>query len=92
MKKQLIKPSDAEDKAITLAAMSDADAMPLTDSEWEQVKPQLKRGPGRPVGSSKSQVTLRLDLEVLQALKSTGRGWQTRANEVLRSWVNQQAR
>lgn len=92
MKKQLIKPSDAEDQAITLAAMSDADAMPFTDSEWEQVKPQLKRGPGRPVGSNKSQVTLRLDLEVLQALKSTGRGWQTRANEVLRSWVNQQAR
>ncbi len=92
MKKKLIKPSDAEDQAITLAAMSDADALPLTDGEWAQARPQLKRGPGRPVGSNKSQVTLRLDLEVLQALKSTGRGWQTRANDVLRSWVNQQAR
>ncbi|MCF8192749.1 MAG: BrnA antitoxin family protein [Candidatus Methylopumilus sp.] len=92
MKKKLIRPSDAEDQAITLAAMSDVDATPLTDSEWAEIKPQLKRGPGRPIGSNKSQVTLRLDSEVLQALKSTGRGWQTRANEVLRSWVNQHSR
>ncbi|MEQ1488174.1 MAG: BrnA antitoxin family protein [Methylotenera sp.] len=91
MNKKLIRPTAAEDAAITAAAMSDPNAIPFTDSEWNQAKTQLKRGAGRPVGSTKAQVTLRLDLEVLQALKSTGRGWQTRANEVLRDWAHHQS-
>jgi uncharacterized protein (DUF4415 family) len=91
MNKKLIKPTDAEDAVITSAAMNDADAIPFTDKEWEQVKPQLHRGPGRPLGSgTKAQVTLRLDLEVIETLKSTGPGWQTRANEVLLNWAHLQ--
>jgi uncharacterized protein (DUF4415 family) len=91
MNKKLIRPTDEEDALITAAALSDADALPLTDSEWNAVKASAKRGPGRPMGSgSKAQVTLRLDLEVIQALKATGSGWQTRANEVLRKWAHHQ--
>jgi uncharacterized protein (DUF4415 family) len=91
MNKKLIRPTDNEDALITAAALSDPDALPLTDKEWDAVKAKVKRGPGRPIGSgSKAQVTLRLDLEVLQALKATGAGWQTRANEVLRKWAHQQ--
>ncbi|MGD9773863.1 BrnA antitoxin family protein [Diaphorobacter sp.] len=47
------------------------------------------RGRGRPRGSvaaqTKDQVTLRLDHDVLEALKATGRGWQTRVNDLLRA-------
>lgn len=47
-----------------------------------------KRSRGRPAGSvaaqTKAQVTLRLDIDVLHALKATGRGWQTRINALLR--------
>jgi uncharacterized protein (DUF4415 family) len=76
--------SSQEDAAITAAALSDPDALPLTDAQWAQVKPQLKRG--RPLGSgSKTQVTLRIDTEVLNKFKATGSGWQSRINEVLRS-------
>ncbi len=93
MHKPLIKPSDKEDASITAAALSDPDSTPLTDSEWNDVKPRLKRGPGRPLGSgSKAQVTLRLDIEVIKALKATGAGWQTRANDVLRLWVQHQSK
>ena len=89
MNKKLIRPTDDEDKLITAAAISDPDAAPLTDSEWESVRTRLKRGRGRPLGSgSKAQVTLRLDLEVIEALKATGAGWQTRANDVLLKWVH----
>ena len=35
----LILPTPAEDAAITAAALADPDAVPFTDSEWEQVKP-----------------------------------------------------
>jgi uncharacterized protein (DUF4415 family) len=43
---------------------------------------------GRPLGSgSKMQVTLRLDIDVVEKLKAEGAGWQTRANAVLRRSV-----
>jgi uncharacterized protein (DUF4415 family) len=44
---------------------------------------------GRPAGSvaavSKEPVKLRLDPDVLAALRATGDGWQTRINEMLRA-------
>lgn len=46
---------------------------------------------GRPVGSvatvTKSPVKLRLDPDVLAALRATGKGWQTRVNALLREAV-----
>ena len=89
LKAGTIRPTPAEDAAIT-AAMNDPDAMPFTDAEWDQVKPLVRRG--RPLGSgSKMQVTLRLDVDVVEKLKATGAGWQTRANDVLRNWVKRHA-
>ena len=83
-------PTPQEDAAITAAAASDPDAMPLTDVEWERAKPLARRG--RPLGSgSKMQVTLRLDIDVVEKLKATGAGWQTRANEALRNCVKRHA-
>lgn len=90
LKAGTIRPTPAEDAAITAAAQSDPDAMPFTDAEWEQIKPLVRRG--RPLGSgSKMQVTLRLDIDVVEKLKATGAGWQTRANEALRNWVKRHA-
>ena len=90
LKTGIILPTPAEDAAITAAALSDPDAVPFTDAEWLQVKPLLRRG--RPLGSgSKTQVTLRLDVEVLEKFRASGDGWQTRINEALKSWVRTQA-
>jgi len=84
LKAGTILPTPAEDVAITAAAKSDPDAVPFTDSQWEQVKPLLRRG--RPLGSgTKTQITLRLDTDVLEKFKASGEGWQTRINEVLRA-------
>ncbi len=86
----LILPTPAEDAAITAAALADPDAVPFTDAEWLQVKPLVRRG--RPLGSgSKTQVTLRLDVEVVEKFKASGDGWQTRINDVLKSWAKTQA-
>ena len=83
LKTGTILPTPAEDAAIAAAAMSDRDAMPFTDAEWEQVKPVLRRG--RPLGSgTKTQITLRLDVDVVDKFKASGDGWQTRINAVLR--------
>lgn len=41
--------------------------------------------PGRPpLPNPKRQVTLRLDPDVLEKFRATGRGWQSRINEALR--------
>lgn len=90
LKAGTILPTPAEDAAITAAALADPDAVPLTDAEWEQVKPLVRRG--RPLGSgTKTQVTLRLDVEVLEKFRASGDGWQTRINEALKSWVRTHA-
>lgn len=52
----------------------------------EQIKSRKR---GRPVGSKqtvvKEAIKIRLDADVLDALRSTGNGWQTRINDTLRS-------
>ena len=78
----LALPSDDEDAAITAAALSDPDNQPLTAEQLGQFKRR-----GRPVGSNKAKVNLRIDVDILEASKSGGEGWQTRINAALRDWV-----
>ena len=40
--------------------------------------------PKLPEGERKISVTIRLDADLLDALRATGPGWQTRANDMLR--------
>jgi len=91
LKPGTIWPTDEEDAAITAAAMSDPDALPLTDEQWERVKPFVRIGArpaGRPkVETPKPKVTVRLSPDVLAHLRATGRGWQTRMDAVLREAV-----
>jgi len=79
-------PTDEEDAAITAAALSDPDAIPLTDKEWEAVKPRLSRG--RPKADvTKELISLRLSRDTLERFRATGAGWQTRIDEALKEWV-----
>ena len=58
-------PSPEEDAAITAAAMSDPDAMPLTDDEFVQ----LKRV-GRPRSVvTKERITIRLSRDVVESFR-----------------------
>lgn len=48
---------------------------------------------GRPAGTgTKELVSLRIDRDVLTKLRAGGRGWQTRANEILRRGVTGRSR
>ena len=48
----------------------------------------ITRGRGRPPGAVKRPtLNMRVDAEVLEALKATGPGWQTRINALLRDAV-----
>ena len=60
-----------------------AKARPISDfPELAAAFPKSKGG--RPRGSNKQAVSLRLDREVIDKCKATGAGWQSRINEVLR--------
>ena len=61
--------------------------VPLEEGK-EAFRKALKRGrPKAPV--TKISTTIRLDADVLEALRATGRGWQTRLNRVLRKWLKE---
>jgi uncharacterized protein (DUF4415 family) len=79
-------PSPEEDAAITAAAMSDPDALPFTDEEWEGVQPILRRG-RPPAVTTKERITIRLSAEVVRSFRATGKGWQTRLDRVLQDWL-----
>lgn len=65
----------------------DEDDRPATAEEMDAaIAADLKRR-GRPVGSGKTQIALRVDNDTLAAFKATGKGWQTRMNEALREWL-----
>lgn len=78
---KLIAPTPEEDAAITAAALSDPDNPPLTDQQLVQMQPMR----GRPrLARPKVALTMRVDAEVMDALKGSGPGWQTRVNSLLR--------
>lgn len=62
-------------------------ARPASEVHGAKVAGQLVRKGGRPpkpVEERKQQVTMRFAPDLLQALRDTGPGWQTRVEEVLR--------
>ena len=65
-----------------------AKARPAREVLPPDVLAAFGRNPGgRPPGSAKEQVSLRLDREVLGRFRADGPGWQTRINAALRRAV-----
>jgi len=68
----------------------------LTDEQLAQARPfaevfpdlaeSIRRSRGRPKAEKRLQhVSIRLDPEVVAKFKATGKGWQSRINEVLKA-------
>ena len=85
-------PTVEEDRIITTAARSDPDAQPLTPSQLKAMVP-LKALRGRPKSENrKLLVSVRYSPEVVAYFKSTGDGWQTLMDSVLRKYVARHSR
>ena len=85
-------PTVAEDKAITAAARSNPDAQPLTPRQLNAMVP-LKALRGRPRSPNKKLlVSVRYSPEVVAYFKSTGEGWQSLMDSILRKYVARQSR
>ncbi len=70
------------------------DSPPLSDAVLKRMRPAIevvpeiveayRRSRGRPPkAETKVPVTIRLDAKVVEAFRATGRGWQTRINDIL---------
>lgn len=85
-------PTPEEDRAITAAARSDPDAQPLTPSQLKAMVP-LRTLRGRPKSDKKKLlISIRYSPEVVAYFKSTGEGWQSRMDGVLREYVDRHSR
>lgn len=88
----VLMPTADEDKAITAAARTDPDAQPLTPKQLKAMVP-LRVARGRPKsGNKKLLVSIRYSPEVLAYFKSTGEGWQSLMDSVLRRYVARHSR
>ncbi|WP_429362036.1 BrnA antitoxin family protein [Paraburkholderia sp. MM5496-R1] len=64
----------------------------MTDEFFEQADQYegnrlVKRGRGRPRGTTKTATTVRFDDDVLETLKASGPRWQSRLNALVRDWL-----
>ena len=86
----IIVPSVEENRQIVAAARQDPDAQPLTVRQLKAMVP-LKSVRGRPKLENKKQlVSVRYSPEVLAFFRSTGEGWQSRMDGVLREYIDKQ--
>jgi len=77
-------PSDEEELAINAGIIADADTYELSPSETANL-----RRAGRPLAAiTKEQITIRLSRDVTDYFRRSGRGWQTRMNEVLQEYIS----
>ena len=85
-------PTTEEDRAITAAAKGDPDALPLTRKQLKAMVP-MRALRGRPKSENKKLlVSVRYSPEVVAYFKSTGEGWQSRMDGVLRKYVERHSR
>ncbi len=72
----------------------DPDDAPEADEEWFKNAPVyigdtlIKRGVGRPpIKNAKEMLSLRLDSDVLEKLRASGKGWQTGLSKYIKEAV-----
>ena len=88
----IVMPTLQQNKAINVAAKADPDAKPLTPKQLKSMVP-MKALRGRPKSPiTKQLVSVRYSTEVLAYFKSTGDGWQSRMDGVLREYVSRHSR
>lgn len=85
LKPNTLFPSDEENAQITAAAYADPDAVPLTDAEWERVKPLLRVGQQ----SQKQRIAISFDTEIIDYFRARGNDWQSRMNDALKDWLKE---
>ena len=88
----VVMPTLAGDRAITAAAKADPDAQPLSPAQLKAMVPARTLRGRPPLESRKQLVSIRYSPEVLAYFKSTGDGWQSRMDGVLKEYIAKRSR
>jgi len=79
---------DAENPEWTEEDMRNAMSFSELPESVKRVIANIKRGPQK--AATKVPVSIRLSPDVVAGLRATGAGWQVRADEALRDWLEKQ--
>ena len=95
--REIIVPTPEEDAAINVGIAADPDTFEADDQWFANAKPsseavphileRYRRTRGKQKASTKEQIHIRLDADVIEHFRRGGRGWQTRLNNALRQAV-----
>jgi uncharacterized protein (DUF4415 family) len=99
-KPKLIRPTPDEEAAINRGISEDSDNPEWTGANFVNARPASEVAPeivadyrrrmrGPQKAPTKKMVALRLDHDVVERLRASGAGWQTRVNEALRAFLDQ---
>ena len=90
-------PTMEEEAAIQAGIASDSDTRVITTEENARMRPademipevvdRWRRARGKQKAPTKTQITLRLDADLVAHFRNHGKGWQTRLNNTLRKAV-----
>lgn len=85
----------SENVSDTKTAWTDPDDAPELTDEWFDAADLHRDGVlvrrGRPpLAHPKERITIRLDRDIADALRASGKGWQTRVNAALRDWLGRE--
>jgi uncharacterized protein (DUF4415 family) len=104
LKPETIMPTPEETVTIHAGIAADPDARELDAAWFSEARPAsqvfepnthaaliaMKRPRGRPkADETKVFTAIRLDADLLEAFKATGKGWQTRVNAALRQYITE---
>jgi uncharacterized protein (DUF4415 family) len=85
--------TDSTGEVRELTATDAAEAVPFAALPvGEQAMLRSIRRRGAQKAPRKEPISIRLSPDVVQGLRATGKGWQRRADQVLRSWLTTAAR
>ena len=82
--RKFILPTPEEDASINAGIATDQDTYELSDAGFARLK---RIGRPRATTPLKVPTTIRFDADVLATLKASGKGWQTRVNDMVRKWL-----
>jgi uncharacterized protein (DUF4415 family) len=89
-KRVILMPTVEANAKIVAAAKTDPDAKPMTKAQLDAMVP-IAAARGRPKSETKKLLlSVRYSAEVVEFFRSTGDGWQSRMDGVLRQYVNKQ--
>jgi len=81
-KRKPIMPTETEDTAINASIATDSDTFEASSEQFQTEK----RGRGLQKSATKVPVSIRLDSDGIDFFRHSGRGWQTKVNEILREY------